>query len=63
VDVPNEAIQSPQRLNRVSARDQAHIRPDHHIVTDDDVWQGVECAVLIEEDRAPIDTFLPRRTA
>jgi hypothetical protein len=37
----------------MARRDDAHVRPDHHIVCDVETAKVIECAVLIDEDIAP----------
>ena len=43
----------------MTRRDQAHVRPDHHIVRDVEAAEVIERAVLIDEDIAPDADFVP----
>ena len=47
-----------RRFKRMARRDQAHIRPDHHIVCDVEPAEVVERAVLIDEDITPDADFV-----
>jgi hypothetical protein len=50
---------SLRRFKGVARRDDAHVRPDHHIVGDVEAAQVIESAVLIYEDILPDADFVP----
>ncbi len=43
----------------MAARDDAHIRPDHHVVGNVESAKVIESAVLIYEDITPDANFVP----
>src|SRR6201999_1142468 len=49
---------SLRRLKGVARRDDAHVRPNHHIVRDIEAAKVVESAVLIYEDITPDADFV-----
>jgi pimeloyl-ACP methyl ester carboxylesterase len=48
-----------RRFKRMASRDDAHVRPDHHIVCDVEAAKVIESAVLIYEDIMPHPDFVP----
>jgi hypothetical protein len=50
---------SLRRFKGMARRDDAHVRPDHHIVRDVEAAKVIESAVLIYEDMMPDADFVP----
>ena len=50
---------SPRRFKGVACRDNADVRPDHHIVCDVEAAKVIESAILIDEDIMPDADFVP----
>ncbi len=50
-----------RRFKGMAGRDDAHVRPDHHIVRNVEAAKVIESAVLIYEDIVPDANFISRR--
>ena len=55
---PNSGGASLRGLEGMAGRDDADVRPDHHIVRDIEVAQVIKSTVLVDEDVTPDTDFV-----